>query len=56
MLYCIDHELFKNSNDTRFARQDCDVSKWVQPASVASLIAWLASDAGKDVNGAVIPV
>jgi len=33
-----------------------DVSKWVQPASVASLIAWLASDAGKDVNGAVIPV
>jgi len=33
-----------------------DVSKWVQPASVASLIARLASDAGKDVNGAVIPV
>jgi NAD(P)-dependent dehydrogenase (short-subunit alcohol dehydrogenase family) len=28
----------------------------VQPASVASLIAWLASEAGKDVNGAVIPV
>ena len=33
-----------------------DVSKWVRPAAVASLIAWLVSDAGKDVNGAVIPV
>ena len=33
-----------------------DFSKWVQPATVASLIVWLASDAGKDVNGAVIPV
>lgn len=32
-----------------------DFSKWVQPASVASLIAWLASDAGKEMNGAVIP-
>lgn len=33
-----------------------DVSTWVQPASVASLIVWLASDAGKDVTGAAIPV
>lgn len=33
-----------------------DFSKWVRPATVASLIAWLASDAGNDVNGAVIPV
>jgi len=33
-----------------------DFSKWVQPASVAALIMWLASEAGKDVNGAVIPV
>lgn len=40
----------------RKAMPNADVSKWVQPASVASLIAWLASDAGKDVNGAVIPV
>src|SRR5580704_2890748 len=31
-----------------------NTSKWVQPTSVASLIVWLASDAGKDVNGAVI--
>jgi NAD(P)-dependent dehydrogenase (short-subunit alcohol dehydrogenase family) len=33
-----------------------DFSKWVQPATIASLIIWLARDAGKDVNGAVIPV
>jgi NAD(P)-dependent dehydrogenase (short-subunit alcohol dehydrogenase family) len=40
----------------RQAMPGADISKWVQPASVASLIAWLAGDAGKDVNGAVIPV
>jgi NAD(P)-dependent dehydrogenase (short-subunit alcohol dehydrogenase family) len=33
-----------------------DFSKWVQPASVASLIVWLAGEGGKDVTGAVIPV
>ena len=31
-------------------------AKWVQPATVASLVTWLASDQGRDVNGAVIPV
>jgi NAD(P)-dependent dehydrogenase (short-subunit alcohol dehydrogenase family) len=40
----------------RQAMPGADTSQWVQPASVASLIAWLASEAGKDVNGAVIPV
>jgi NAD(P)-dependent dehydrogenase (short-subunit alcohol dehydrogenase family) len=40
----------------RKAMPGADTSQWVQPASVASLIAWLASEAGKDVNGAVIPV
>jgi NAD(P)-dependent dehydrogenase (short-subunit alcohol dehydrogenase family) len=35
---------------------NADFSKWVQPAAVASLIAWLTNDAGKDINGAVIPV
>jgi NAD(P)-dependent dehydrogenase (short-subunit alcohol dehydrogenase family) len=40
----------------RQAMPGADTSKWVQPASVASLIAWLTSEAGKDVNGAVIPV
>jgi NAD(P)-dependent dehydrogenase (short-subunit alcohol dehydrogenase family) len=33
-----------------------DVSQWVHPASVASLILWLVGDAGKDVTGAGIPV
>jgi NAD(P)-dependent dehydrogenase (short-subunit alcohol dehydrogenase family) len=45
--------------DTPTNRKDmpnADVSKWVQPASVASLMVWLAGEAGKDVNGAVIPV
>ena len=35
---------------------NADFSKWVKPSAVASLIVWLASDAGKDINGAVIPV
>ena len=40
----------------RKSMPDADFSKWVQPASVASLMVWLAGDAGKDMNGAVIPV
>jgi NAD(P)-dependent dehydrogenase (short-subunit alcohol dehydrogenase family) len=40
----------------RKAMPDADLSQWVQPASVASLIVWLVSDAGKDVTGAAIPV
>ena len=35
---------------------NADFSKWVKPSAVASLVAWLATDAGKDVNGALIPV
>jgi len=35
---------------------NADFSKWVKPSSVASLITWLASDAGKDINGALVPV
>jgi NAD(P)-dependent dehydrogenase (short-subunit alcohol dehydrogenase family) len=31
-------------------------SEWAQPTSVASLMVWLAGDAGKDVNGVGIPV
>jgi NAD(P)-dependent dehydrogenase (short-subunit alcohol dehydrogenase family) len=45
--------------DTPANRKDmpgADVSTWVQPASVASLIVWLASDSGKDVTGAALPV
>jgi NAD(P)-dependent dehydrogenase (short-subunit alcohol dehydrogenase family) len=40
----------------RKAMPNSDFSKWVRPAAVASLITWLVNDAGKDVNGAVIPV
>lgn len=40
----------------RQAMPKADFSKWVQPASVASLMVWLAGDGGKDLNGAVIPV
>lgn len=40
----------------RKAMPKADFSKWVQPAAIASLIIWLAGDAGKDMNGAVIPI
>lgn len=40
----------------RKADPKADFSKWVQPGNVASLITWLASDLGKDTNGAVIPI
>jgi NAD(P)-dependent dehydrogenase (short-subunit alcohol dehydrogenase family) len=40
----------------RKAMPTADVSKWVNPATVASLITWLASDSGKDMSGTAIPV
>jgi NAD(P)-dependent dehydrogenase (short-subunit alcohol dehydrogenase family) len=40
----------------RKAMPGADTSQWVVPASVASLIVWLAGDTGNDVTGAVIPV
>lgn len=40
----------------RKAMPNADTTKWVQPSNIAQLILWLASDAGKDVNGAVLPV
>jgi NAD(P)-dependent dehydrogenase (short-subunit alcohol dehydrogenase family) len=40
----------------RKAMPTADISKWVNPANVAGLVAWLAGEAGKDVNGAVLPV
>jgi NAD(P)-dependent dehydrogenase (short-subunit alcohol dehydrogenase family) len=40
----------------RKAMPNADFSKWVEPAAVASLIAWLAGDAGKDISGAAIPI
>ncbi len=39
----------------RNAMPSADTAGWVQPASIASLIVWLAGDAGKDVTGAAIP-
>ena len=45
--------------DTPANRRDmpgADLSQWVQPTSVASMIVWLAGDGGKDVTGAVIRV
>jgi NAD(P)-dependent dehydrogenase (short-subunit alcohol dehydrogenase family) len=35
---------------------NADFSEWVAPSTVAGLVVWLASVAGQDVNGAVIPV
>src|SRR6266536_992771 len=40
----------------RKAMPDADFSKWVKPATIASLIVWLASEAASDINGAIIPV
>lgn len=45
--------------DTRVNRKampDADPSKWVSPSAVAEQAAFLASDAGGSVNGAVIPM
>jgi NAD(P)-dependent dehydrogenase (short-subunit alcohol dehydrogenase family) len=40
----------------RKAMPKADITNWVQPAAIASLIVWLASDAAQDVTGAVIPL
>lgn len=40
----------------RMAMPGADFSKWVQPANVAALAVWLASDAARDINGAAVPV
>ena len=45
--------------DTPANRQsspNADFSKWVRPAAIASLVAWLAGDAGREINGAAIPI
>jgi NAD(P)-dependent dehydrogenase (short-subunit alcohol dehydrogenase family) len=45
--------------DTAANRRDmpgADTSQWVSPASIASMIVWLAGDSGIDVSGAVIRV
>ena len=40
----------------RAAMPKADVSKWVRPESIASLIVWLEGNDAADVTGAVIPV
>jgi NAD(P)-dependent dehydrogenase (short-subunit alcohol dehydrogenase family) len=40
----------------RASDPQADFSKWVRPATVASLVVWLAGEGGKEVNGAAIPV
>jgi len=40
----------------RQAIPGADTTQWVNPATIAGLIVWLARDAGTDVNGAAIPV
>jgi len=40
----------------RMAMPGEDFSNWVQPANVARLAVWLASDSAKEINGAAIPV
>lgn len=40
----------------RASMPNADHSLWIQPASIASLLLWLASDAGAQVTGAAIPI
>ncbi len=40
----------------RRAMAQADFSRWVRPDSIARVVVWLASDAARDVNGAVVPV
>ena len=40
----------------REAMPDADFSRWVTPESLANVIMFLASDAGRDIHGATIPV
>jgi len=40
----------------RAGSPEADYSKWVRPEQVASMLVHLASDAARQVNGAVIPV
>lgn len=51
--------LLPTTIDTPLVRSyvgDAEAPKWVDPHSLASLMLWLCSDAGRDVTGALIPV
>ena len=45
-----------NTPGNRKAMPKADPSQWVQPATVASLMVWLALEGRQDLNGAVIPI
>jgi len=40
----------------RAAMPDADASRWVEPAALAEVIGFLASDAARAIHGALIPV
>jgi NAD(P)-dependent dehydrogenase (short-subunit alcohol dehydrogenase family) len=40
----------------RAAQPAADFTKWVEPAAIADVILFLASDAARAINGAVVPV
>jgi len=40
----------------RKANPDADYTSWVQPQSIAAVIGFLASDAARDIHGAIVPV
>jgi NAD(P)-dependent dehydrogenase (short-subunit alcohol dehydrogenase family) len=42
--------------DNRAAMPDADASRWVAPAALAEVIAFLASDAARAIHGASVPV
>jgi NAD(P)-dependent dehydrogenase (short-subunit alcohol dehydrogenase family) len=40
----------------RAATPGADFARWVAPESIAALLVWLASEASRDVNGALMPI
>ena len=40
----------------RAAMPDADPARWVKPANIASLLLWMASEAGRDMTGALVPL
>ncbi len=45
-----------DTEPNRQANPGADYSKWVTPESIAGVIRFLASDAARDVHGAIVPI